>query len=117
MVNVDWTINLSHVLELGVAVATLIGLYFAIKYDMKLFAYQLQQLGGRMINVENGIKELTAVAVSLAESNLRMQSFDIRMVELSRRLNSIDEHGSRQFQAMVDRVKRVEDLVYREKND
>lgn len=96
----DWTFNVGHFFTLVGMVGTAMAIYFALRFDVKVASLQLSLLGGRMINVENQLKELTQLTVKMAESNIRMESLDARFDEQHRRLNSFEDY-----------LRRIEDRI------
>lgn len=86
----DWSINLGHVLTLCIYVAAVFAAFFAIKTEVAIMAERLQTLGGRVLNVESNLKELTHIAISIAETKKALENMDDRFNEQSRRMNNIE---------------------------
>jgi hypothetical protein len=115
----DWTIHFSDLFTVVLALLTVSGLYFGMKTEIKLMTRQAEQntalmterlglMGGRIINVEMELKELTKVLIAMAETSERLKSMDARLIEHHRRINNMDEHGTRLSNDLSTRVTALE---------
>jgi hypothetical protein len=115
----DWTIHFSDLFTVALALLTVSGLYFGMRNEIKMMTRQaefssglmterLGLLGGRIINIETELKALTNVLVAMAETAERMKSFDARLIEQHRRINTMDEHGTRMSADLANRMRAME---------
>jgi hypothetical protein len=115
----DWTIHFSDIFTVILALLTVCGLYFGMRSEIKMMSRQTETaaammterlgiMGGRIINVEIELKELNKVLISMAEQSERMKSFDARLIEQHRRINTMDEHGTRMSGDISNRLRAVE---------
>lgn len=104
----DWTINFGHVLTFLTLCGAVLAGYYAVKADIRIFSTlmgeRMQLLSGRIINIETDLKELTRVSISLAETNVKIQNLDNRLTEQTRRINNIDEYGSKNLNVILSKL-------------
>lgn len=110
MLQLDWTINVGHIIILLGFLGSLIGMYFGLKQGVAILAVKLETLGGRMINVENDIKGINNILRDVAVQ-------DERMNYIEQRIDSIDKKTEEHRQWARDQVshlnKEVIELVKR----
>ncbi len=89
-----WEITVGQIftslVSLGAFLAGVAAFFYALKSSIQeislkadassnLIAERMQTLGGRIINLETDVKELNKVIISMAESNVRLDSIDARI--------------------------------------
>lgn len=86
--NIEWSISLGNIITSGLTllgfVVAAFGFFYALKSSIALQAMQTDILAGRMINVENEIKKLSEVVVSMAAADQRMTGHTRRMDAMDR---------------------------------
>lgn len=86
--NFDWTINIGHLLTLAGFIGSLVAMYFALRQAVVVLAatvaVKLEHLGGRMINVENDLKQMSHVLTQVAVQNERMDNVEARVDQIAK---------------------------------
>lgn len=96
----NWEINLGHLISLTTIALAAGGIYNGLVTSskllqshldsaMELMAEKLNTLGGRVLNVENGVNELTRVATQIAVQDQRMENIEQRLNSQARRMDDL----------------------------
>lgn len=106
----DWTINIGHIVLMLGFLGSLVGLYVGLKQGVAILAVKLDTFGGRMINVENDLKSINNVLRDVAVQNERMNSMEDRIESIDKKT---EEHRQWVRDQIANLNKEVMELVKR----
>ena len=82
---VEWTISIGNLLttllSLGGFIFATFGFFYALRRSIDMTGERILLLSGRMINVENELKELQKVLVAMAVQDEKMVQFERQIVD------------------------------------
>lgn len=85
---VEWSVSIGNILTilltLGSFAAASIGFVHALKTSIAMTGERLQQMAGRMINVETELRELIKITATMAAQDQRMENHTQRMDAMDR---------------------------------
>ena len=79
---IDWTVNFGHILMFATFITTVVGAYFALKSVVGMLTYKLDNFGGRVINIETELREMSKIMTAVAVQDERFVNLEKRFTNL-----------------------------------
>lgn len=82
--NFDWTINVSHVISFAGFVIGGLAVVFSLRTEIRIMVMRLDQMSASILTLQESMKKLVEVMVTVAKQESRMDAFDRRVDDLLR---------------------------------